>query len=232
MFAIKTLAATVAVASAIPAATTRTLKGADASDIACYNAVRDYVALCYTADAIAADLDTRAHAMLKDVKDKASFEAARDAFKHVYAADYAARFPKNDEAKRKASVDMAWSRVQGRAVTKGWTKPDVSSKSPEAIKAAQKRAKAKEAKAAANGGKVVDGRSKGNNRKAAQPAKVAAPASAIVATVPSADPEMTAALAWVNSSTANKAAFIAWFKTERAKQLNGGASGASIAKAA
>ena len=230
MFAIKTLA--IAPAAAIPAATTRTLKGADAADIACYNAVRDYVALCYAADAIAADLDTRAHAMLKDVKSADAYKAARDAFKHVYAADYAARFPKNDDAKRKAAVDMAWSRVQGRAVTKGWEKPDTSSKSPEAIKAAQKREKVKAAKTAANGGKVVDGRAKGNNRKTAQPATAAKSQSAIVATVPSADPEMTAALAWVNSSTANKAAFIAWFKTERAKQLNGGASGAAIVKAA
>lgn len=230
MFAIKSLSLTVA--AAIPAATTRTLKGADASDIACYNAVRDYVALCYAADALAADLDQRAYDMLKGVIDKATYDAARQAFKHVYGADYQARNPKATDDKLKAAADMAWSRVMGRAVAKGWNKPELASKTPEAIKAAQKREKAKAAKAAANGGKVVDGRSKGNNRKAAQPATAAK--SAIVATVPAgADPEMAAALAWINSSAANKAAFIAWFKTERAKQLGGAASGsAALVKAA
>ncbi len=219
MFGIKTLAVTPE--SAIKAATTRTLKGADEAGVARYNAVRDYVALAYAADRIEADLTQRAYDMLKDTKDTKSRDAVRDEFKHVYAADYAARFPKNPADKRKAAVDMAWSRVMARAESKGWVKPVSQTKTASKARGARAAAKATSGK--------IDGRKDGNNAgKGKTQAAQANATSAIVASVADkADPEMSAALAWVNSSANHRAAFLAWFKTQKAAELSGAAQKAA-----
>lgn len=213
MFGIKTL--TVSVESAVKAATARTLKGADDAGIARYNAVRDYVALSYAADKIDADLTDRAYAMLKDCKSYDARMAARKEFVHVYQADYAARFPQGDAEKMKSAADMAWSRVMTRAASKGWVKPESTSKAATASKGKRATDKAASGKA--------DGRKAGNNTgKGKAQAAQAAETSAIVSEMArKADPEMAAALAWVNANTANKAAFLEWFKAQRAAQLSG-----------
>jgi hypothetical protein len=227
------------VESGIKAATARNYKGADKAMLAGISQLREYIALQFSVDAFDGDLTARAFNALKDVKDYGEFASCGKTFKELYGIDYAARNPSKDETARTNACNMAWSRFWKRAESvknaKGaqvWTHPEkAKSETPEAIQARQKRESDKAVKAANNGGKVVDGRANGNNRKSksAQPAKsgdstkpaqpsaiVNAPAIVVHAEK---DAELRAALDWIAQSGDNKRAFVEWFKSQKVLQL-------------
>jgi hypothetical protein len=191
----------------------------DADYVAGMNEFREYFAMEAFADKVDADIDAHAFAMMKDCTTFEDYSWARKGqFTPAFSAQYAVKFPNNDEKAMLNARDQAWNRFIKRCAKLGYTVPTKSGK-PKATPAkkgvtlkggidqrtanAQKRAADKLAKenTAAN--------------KSAELAKVPA-----IAVHMAKDVELKAAIEWITASGANAQAFKAWFKTQKSAQLS------------
>lgn len=183
------------------------------------NDFRQYFAMEAFADKVDADIDAHAFALMKECTTFDGYSWARKGqFTPAFSAQYAVKFPNNDEKTMLNARDQAWNRFIKRCTKLGYTVPTKSGK-PKATPAkkgvtlkggvdqrtanAQKRAADKLAKenTAAN--------------KSAELAKVPA-----IAVHMAKDVELKAAIEWITASGANAQAFKAWFKMQKSAQLS------------
>lgn len=190
----------------------------DKDDVEGINDFREYFAMEAFADKVEADVAKHAFNMMNGCTEYADYTHARvGQFTPAFKAIYMVKFPANDEKAMLNARDQAWNRFIKRCAAFGFVAPTKSGK-PKVKPATKGVTKA---------GKVDKRTANAQTRAADKLAKEneAATKSAIAANVPAIvvhaakDVELKAALDWVAASGANKAAFVAWFKSQKSAQL-------------
>ena len=205
----------------VPVATKRTVKGADDAQIERLTQYRALVALENGETELTANLDQAWYDLLWPMRESYdSHVQARADYKREALRDFMARNPGADDEKAKNAVDKRWSRGVARCTNYAKATHNVVyqvpvSKSPDAVKKAETRAPAKAAKAA--------------SKKGAQTDKTRT-ASAILKTLEKKVPVTRAeSFEWVVSDAGRAAAFDAFVKDLRAKEVQAAVKAAESA---